>query len=200
MYFIGILFGCMEFFFLNICISMFCRPQIKIFIEGLFSFDQDIAAFKEHLRDFLVQIRVRIHLNWNLKCNVDDIFLKIWYTWQITAIALEGMDHYLKQINWYSDTYGLLKVLNVYLHVGYELIQCNLYLHNSFAWVSLTGVCRGRQPGPLPWGERTGHQTGPGRETQNTDVCARNSRTSRNSRGHAGLGPLTNWNWLTKSV
>lgn len=33
------------------------EPQIKIFIEGLFSFDQDIAAFKEHLRDFLVQIR-----------------------------------------------------------------------------------------------------------------------------------------------
>jgi len=31
--------------------------QIKVFIEGLFSFDQDIQAFKEHLRDFLVQIR-----------------------------------------------------------------------------------------------------------------------------------------------
>ncbi|KAK2194302.1 hypothetical protein NP493_116g05018 [Ridgeia piscesae] len=31
--------------------------QIKLFIEGLFSFDQDISAFKEHLRDFLVQIR-----------------------------------------------------------------------------------------------------------------------------------------------
>ncbi|XP_025103585.1 exportin-1-like [Pomacea canaliculata] len=33
------------------------EPQIKIFIEGLFSFDQDFNAFKEHLRDFLVQIR-----------------------------------------------------------------------------------------------------------------------------------------------
>ncbi|KAJ8308017.1 hypothetical protein KUTeg_012891 [Tegillarca granosa] len=33
------------------------EPQIKIFIEGLFSFDQDIPNFKEHLRDFLVQIR-----------------------------------------------------------------------------------------------------------------------------------------------
>ncbi|KAL5009061.1 hypothetical protein ScPMuIL_014642 [Solemya velum] len=33
------------------------ETQIKIFIEGLFSFDQDIPAFKEHLRDFLVQIR-----------------------------------------------------------------------------------------------------------------------------------------------
>lgn len=31
--------------------------QIKIFIDGLFSFNQDIPAFKEHLRDFLVQIR-----------------------------------------------------------------------------------------------------------------------------------------------
>lgn len=33
------------------------EPQIRIFIEGLFSFNQDISAFKEHLRDFLVQIR-----------------------------------------------------------------------------------------------------------------------------------------------
>ncbi|GFN83095.1 exportin-1 [Plakobranchus ocellatus] len=33
------------------------EQQIKIFIEGLFSFDQDCNALKEHLRDFLVQIR-----------------------------------------------------------------------------------------------------------------------------------------------
>ena len=33
------------------------NAQIKIFIEGLFSFNQDIPACKEHLRDFLVQIR-----------------------------------------------------------------------------------------------------------------------------------------------
>ncbi|ESP02273.1 hypothetical protein LOTGIDRAFT_224905 [Lottia gigantea] len=33
------------------------EPQIEIFIKGLFSFDRDFAAFKEHLRDFLVQIR-----------------------------------------------------------------------------------------------------------------------------------------------
>ncbi|XP_046372994.1 exportin-1-like [Haliotis cracherodii] len=33
------------------------EAQIKLFIEGLFSFDQDFSAFKEHLRDFLVQIR-----------------------------------------------------------------------------------------------------------------------------------------------
>ncbi|XP_074650496.1 exportin-1-like [Tubulanus polymorphus] len=31
--------------------------QIKSFIEGLFGFNQSIPAFKEHLRDFLVQIR-----------------------------------------------------------------------------------------------------------------------------------------------
>lgn len=31
--------------------------QIKVFIEGLFSFNQDLNQFKEHLRDFLVQIR-----------------------------------------------------------------------------------------------------------------------------------------------
>lgn len=33
--------------------------QIKITVQGMFNLDQDIPAFKEHLRDFLVQIRVR---------------------------------------------------------------------------------------------------------------------------------------------
>lgn len=32
--------------------------QIKITVQGFFNLDQDIPAFKEHLRDFLVQIRV----------------------------------------------------------------------------------------------------------------------------------------------
>ncbi|XP_076752042.1 exportin-1 emb [Xylocopa sonorina] len=31
--------------------------QIKITVQGLFNFNQDIPAFKEHLRDFLVEIR-----------------------------------------------------------------------------------------------------------------------------------------------
>ncbi len=31
--------------------------QIKLFVKGLFSLNQDIPAFKEHLRDFLVQIK-----------------------------------------------------------------------------------------------------------------------------------------------
>ena len=48
------------FFFLQIHNSFFSfySAQLKVFIEGLFSFNQDIPAFKEHLRDFLVQIRV----------------------------------------------------------------------------------------------------------------------------------------------
>lgn len=32
--------------------------QIKITVQGLFNLDQDIPGFKDHLRDFLVQIRV----------------------------------------------------------------------------------------------------------------------------------------------
>jgi exportin-1 len=32
--------------------------QIKITVQGLFHLNQDITAFKEHLRDFLVQIKV----------------------------------------------------------------------------------------------------------------------------------------------
>merc|ERR1711915_789130 len=31
--------------------------QIKITVTGLFNLDQDIPGFKDHLRDFLVQIR-----------------------------------------------------------------------------------------------------------------------------------------------
>lgn len=34
--------------------------QIKVFVTGLFNLDQDVPAFKEHLRDFLIQIRVCI--------------------------------------------------------------------------------------------------------------------------------------------
>ena len=30
---------------------------MKVFIEGLISFNQDIPQFAEHLRDFIVQIR-----------------------------------------------------------------------------------------------------------------------------------------------
>lgn len=37
--------------------------QIKITVQGLFNLDQDIPAFKDHLRDFLVQIRVSIVFN-----------------------------------------------------------------------------------------------------------------------------------------
>lgn len=33
--------------------------QIKVFVTGLFNLNQEVPAFKEHLRDFLIQIRVR---------------------------------------------------------------------------------------------------------------------------------------------
>ncbi|KAH7932765.1 hypothetical protein HPB49_002391 [Dermacentor silvarum] len=41
------------------CIMMFsyCSAQVKITVQGFFNLNQDIQAFKEHLRDFLVQIR-----------------------------------------------------------------------------------------------------------------------------------------------
>ena len=38
-------------------LTLFFLTQIKITVTGLFNLDQDIPAFKEHLRDFLVQIR-----------------------------------------------------------------------------------------------------------------------------------------------
>jgi exportin-1 len=33
------------------------EAQIKITVSGFFQLDQDVPAFKEHLRDFLIQIR-----------------------------------------------------------------------------------------------------------------------------------------------
>ena len=33
--------------------------QIKITVQGMFQLDQDVSQFKEHLRDFLVQVKVR---------------------------------------------------------------------------------------------------------------------------------------------
>lgn len=34
--------------------------QIKITVQGMFNLNEDILAFKEHLRDFLIQIMVTI--------------------------------------------------------------------------------------------------------------------------------------------
>ena len=39
--------------------TLFCSGQVKVFVEGLFHLNNNIPAFKEHLRDFLVQIKVR---------------------------------------------------------------------------------------------------------------------------------------------
>ena len=36
-----------------------CSAQVKLFVDGLFHLNNDIPQFKEHLRDFLVQIKVR---------------------------------------------------------------------------------------------------------------------------------------------
>lgn len=44
-----------------VCVS----AQVKVFVTGLFSLNQDFSAFKEHLRDFLVQIKVSFLPNFN---------------------------------------------------------------------------------------------------------------------------------------
>lgn len=36
--------------------------QIKVFVTGLFNLNHDVTAFKEHLRDFIIQIRVSFAL------------------------------------------------------------------------------------------------------------------------------------------
>lgn len=49
-----------QWYSLNPCVSslLFPSAQIKVFLEGLFHLNNDIPVFKEHLRDFLVQIKV----------------------------------------------------------------------------------------------------------------------------------------------
>jgi len=39
------------------CLFWF-SAQIKLTVQGLFDLNQNIPAFKEHLRDFMVQIKV----------------------------------------------------------------------------------------------------------------------------------------------
>lgn len=50
--------------------------QIKVFVTGLFNLNHDAAAFKEHLRDFLIQIRVSIIVNF---CLVDYYKLVLYF-------------------------------------------------------------------------------------------------------------------------
>ena len=52
----------MAFFFNFISVYNFFlfSAQIKMTVQGLFDLNQNIAAFKEHLRDFMVQIKVTI--------------------------------------------------------------------------------------------------------------------------------------------
>lgn len=40
--------------------------QIKVFVSGLFNLNQEVSAFKEHLRDFLIQIRVSARQNFGI--------------------------------------------------------------------------------------------------------------------------------------
>ena len=49
---------------------LFYSAQVKVFVEGLFFLNKNITAFKEHLRDFLVEIKVMYVLV--LLC-VDDV-------------------------------------------------------------------------------------------------------------------------------
>lgn len=42
---------------LNLIILFYFSAQIRIIIKGFFDLDQNLPAFKEHLRDFLVQIK-----------------------------------------------------------------------------------------------------------------------------------------------
>lgn len=52
--------------------------QIKITVQGLFHLNQDLSAFKEHLRDFLVQIRViSLFFILNFSFNKLSFFIKL---------------------------------------------------------------------------------------------------------------------------
>lgn len=49
--------------------------QIKVFVTGLFNLNHDVTAFKEHLRDFIIQIRVRLlHFRQDILCKLNKYF------------------------------------------------------------------------------------------------------------------------------
>lgn len=50
--------------------------QIKIFVTGLFNLDEEVSAFKEHLRDFLIQIRVSLIIKYKAKKRTNQLFYK----------------------------------------------------------------------------------------------------------------------------
>lgn len=66
------------YLYLEILTDVFTvSAQVKLFVTGLFSLNQDIPAFKEHLRDFLVQIKVC--LAWFLTRIVKKIFSRMMF-------------------------------------------------------------------------------------------------------------------------
>ena len=99
--------------------------QLKVFIEGLFSFNQDIPAFKEHLRDFLVQIRVSIRVVFSPHVHV-------------AHITGEGGR------NWLSKRY-VFPVADRFLippvHIAYASLSVCLSVHPSFRPSFLPSVC-----------------------------------------------------------
>lgn len=58
MFVIGMLLGVVRYTADVNYMVFYSSAQVKVFVTGLISLNQDIAAFKEHLRDFLVQIKV----------------------------------------------------------------------------------------------------------------------------------------------
>ena len=48
------------YYYTTVCMYCF-SAQVKVFVEGLFHLNNNIPAFKEHLRDFLVQIKVTVN-------------------------------------------------------------------------------------------------------------------------------------------
>ena len=80
---------------IKILLVFFCRDQVRILVEGFFTLNQDIPAFKEHLRDFLVQIKVNFVISSERLCDMQGgeggsssrgvPGTNIGWTWLITA-------------------------------------------------------------------------------------------------------------------
>lgn len=72
---------------------LFFSAQVKVFVTGLSSLNQDIPAFKEHLRDFLVQIKVSDHRSWNPIQRPDEAVLCATYRVLVEqSLGLEAED------------------------------------------------------------------------------------------------------------
>lgn len=152
--------------------------QIKVFVTGLFNLDQDVQAFKEHLRDFLIQIRVSMTFPFTTAYSLTRP--ELIYFWLRDELCEKNLDEFLK-LYWRH-------VSPIRTCVTKELGQNYLYLTSLlkiFSFSNDTGSNRRRRLRFVP--RRTGGwiKESSRRKVSHTNVRAWNSQSIWSAWGDA---------------